>query len=87
MFETLVSNQTYDGGPCEKCFSNETTALKAVRCSNCKRHLCSKCDHDIHSLEPFHNRVLVSNATLEALQPTDFFDEEWCLLQKGESNF
>jgi len=39
-----------------------------IRCQECaNKHLCSKCDNDIHQLMPFHDRDCVINGHYEAI--------------------
>lgn len=73
---------------CDNC---RTTILmdKAVRCMSfdCKTHLCSACDTEIHLKQVFHSRELVTPQSSIALLPTEFFNLYWEKTYRGNSNY
>lgn len=45
--------------------------IMAIKCSDCKKYLCSKCDTIIHEKYPLHNRVTYIDGYPFALSPTE----------------
>lgn len=82
VFETLISSLPFHGRACEKCFNDELTSSRAVRCGTCKKHLCPKCDFEMHSSEPFHARNVVTKNSKQTLDPSEFFDDKWSLFRR-----
>ena len=62
--------------PAFECCSSCSTAIHhySVFCKTCKKELCSKCDENHHSRDPFHQRIFykAENFFSKTLQPNEY---------------
>ncbi len=82
VFKSYVSRQPfYSNSDCGRC--RKVLESAAIRCMTCKQHYCWHCDDILHCRQPFHHRFHVTRGILQSLNPTEFYDQDWKLIIKG----
>lgn len=85
VLNSFVENVGLIPNNCQKCLS--LLPHSAVRCRSCKKHLCWKCDFEVHSIEPFHLRSFINTEHQKWLNPSTFFYKDWNFIMKGDFIF
>ena len=84
IFRSYVSRQPLDEHTkCDSCHKSLKTA--AIRCITCKQHFCWKCDYNLHSSNPFHNRFFATLQLLQPLKSLEFYEKDWNCVIKGNT--
>jgi hypothetical protein len=82
VFQQYVSRQSFIPYTCCGRCPNVLKSA-AIRCITCKQHLCWQCDENVHCVEPFHRRLLVTGEDSKPLKSFEFQDKAWNTITKG----
>ena len=66
--------------PCNNCGDIQ---LPIVRCQNCCKYFCCKCDELFHSVSIMHHRVTILNGLRCNLSPMDFLKYDGACFKKS----
>lgn len=82
----IIAKQIVTQSKCNYCHKIKLPE-KAVFCETCNHELCWSCDYDIHSKNPFHNRIFVTKTVNEPMKNSVFFKEDWTKYLFGRKLF